>query len=395
MNDDRKQARRPVNADINITIDDNDKIEEVTKSTFNPHKIHKKIKNKHPLTKKEKWVVFTEVVIIVIGLCAIAYVFARAHKTYEATHNNNITSKKPTQTISKLTGLPVTAAEENLPVTAVMIENSDQARPQSGLSQAGVVFEALAEGGITRFVAIYQSDLTSSIGPVRSARPYFIDWMYPFDAGYAHVGGSPTALSLIQTLNVRDMNQFSNGSYFTRISSRQAPHNVYTSTSSLYSLEQAKGWTSSSFVGFPRKADSPSKNPTATTINLNPSYSDMAVNYQYDATQNSYKRSEGGSPMLDADTGQQIEPKVVIAMVVPWTNGALDSSNAYYTVYSDIGSGTAYVFQDGTVTQGTWAKPSVGTQITFTNANGSPIKLNAGQTWITALGANSEISYSK
>ena len=97
--------------------------------------------------------------------------------------------------------------------------------------------------------------------------------------------------------------------------------------------------------------------------------------------------------MVDANTGQQLEPKVVIAIVVPWTDGALDSSGAYYTDYSDIGSGTAYVFQDGIVTQGTWEKSSQTSQIQFISSSGAPIQLNAGQTWITAVGSVSEVSY--
>jgi hypothetical protein len=274
-----------------------------------------------------------------------------------------------------------------------MIENSDEARPQSGLSQAGVIFEALAEGGITRFLALYEEGQPSSIGPIRSARPYFIDWLLPFDAAYAHVGGSPDALSEIQALNVKNMDEFYNGNYYSRISSREAPHNVYTSMARLQTLEQSKGWTTSNFAGFPRKADTPSKSATVTSINFNPSASDMAVNYQYDPTLNSYKRSEGGAPMIDANTGKQLEPKVVIAIVVPWTDGALDASGAYYTDYSNIGSGTAYVFQDGVVTPGVWQKSSQTSQIQFNTASGIPIKLNAGQTWITTVGSVDEVSY--
>ena len=343
---------------------------------------------------KKGWAALALVALIVVGLGAtilLNYLNPKSSDIISFTHSK----EKPAATVaSRLTGVQVSPALAKLPVTAVMIENSDEARPQSGLSQAGVVFEALAEGGITRFVALYEEGQPSSIGPVRSARPYFIDWLLPFDASYAHVGGSPTALSDIQSENVRDMNQFYNGNSYTRISSRQAPHNVYTSMANLISLEKSKGWTTSNFVGFPRKKDDPSKKPTATTINLNPSNSDMAVNYTYDPTHNSYKRSEGGAPMVDANTGQQLEPKVVIAIIVPWTDGPLDASGAYYTEYSDIGSGTAYVFQDGVMTQGVWNKPSPTSQITFKTASGSTIKLNDGQTWITALDNTSQVSYS-
>jgi hypothetical protein len=343
---------------------------------------------------KKGWAA-TVLVVLLVGLVSTVVFFKHYdHKSLDAINFIPGIKTQPKTVASRLTGIQVSPALAKLPMTGVMIENSTDARPQSGLSQAGVVFEALAEGGITRFLALYEEGQPSSIGPVRSARPYFIDWLLPFDASYAHVGGSPTALSEIQSQNVRDMNQFYNGSSYTRITSRQAPHNVYTSMTSLRSLEQSKGWTTSNFVGFPRKSDSPSKSPNATTINLNPSSSSMAVSYQYDPKLNSYKRSEGGAPMLDANTGHQLEPKVVIAIIVPWTDGPLDASGAYYTDYADIGSGTAYVFQDGTLTQGTWSKTEPTSQIHFHTASGSTIKLNAGQTWITVLGNSSEVSYS-
>ena len=303
------------------------------------------------------------------------------------------TPVKPIVYYSPLSGLPVTKSQTTLPVTAVMIENSDGARPQSGMSQAGIIFEALAEGGITRFMALYQENQPTSIGPIRSARPYYVDWLLPFNAGYAHVGGSPTALANIKSLGVRDMDEFYNANSYHRVSSREAPHNVYTSMADLNTLETSKGWTTSTFTGFPRKADSPAKTPTTTTINLNPSYADMASQFQYDPSLNSYKRNEAGAPMVDAATNKQLEPKVVIAMVVPWSNGPLDASGAYYVNYADLGTGTAYVFQDGILTQGVWKKTSPSSQLQFVTTSGTPINLNAGQTWITALGAASDVSY--
>jgi hypothetical protein len=274
-----------------------------------------------------------------------------------------------------------------------MVENSLQARPQSGLSQAGVVFEALAEGGITRFLALYQDTAPSNVGPIRSVRPYYLQWALGFDASIAHVGGSPVALSDIKTWDVKDLNEFYNGSSYHRISSRQAPHNVYTSISDLNQLEAQKNYTSASFDGFPRKAAAPSKSPNAASISLSLSSADYNDSYAYDGQTNSYNRSEGGQPMIDANTNTQISPKVVIAIVVPLSQGALDSSNAYYSVYGVIGSGKAYIFQDGNVTPGTWTKSSNTSQIQFKDANGQTIALNPGQTWITAVSSSGQVSY--
>lgn len=350
-------------------------------------------KRRIKLTKKQMIIGGSVVVVLVAIGIFLALRPSHPKITKPVAVNKIVVKPVALVTLSKLTGLPVSGPSINeLPVTGVMVENSDGARPQSGLSQAGIVFEALAEGGITRFLALYQDDQSSSIGPVRSARPYFIDWLLPFDAAYAHVGGSPTALSDIQSLSVKDLNEFYNGNAYTRVSSRAAPHNVYTSTAALTSLEQTKHWTSS-FTGFPRKADSPIPTPNASSIDFNISYSDMEVHYQYSSTNNSYERSEAGTPMIDADTSQQLDPKVVIGIVVPWTNGELDATGAYYVDYSDIGSGAAYIFQDGSVTIGTWQKTSQTSQMTFTNTDGSTIKLNAGQTWITVLGHATDISY--
>ena len=172
-----------------------------------------------------------------------------------------------------------------------------------------------------------------------------------------------------------------------------APHNVYTSLSTLLELEASKGWTSSKFNGFPRKPDAPAKTPSVTSISFNPSYSAYEVQYSYNSANNSYERSVGGSPQIDANTNQQLSPKVVIGMVVPWSQGSLDSSDAYYSVYQVIGSGTAYVFQDGTVTVGQWTKTSPTAQISFTTQDGQVLRLDAGQTWITALGSTNQINY--
>ncbi len=248
----------------------------------------------------------------------------------------------------------------------------------------------MAEGGISRFLALFQDTQPSSIGPIRSARPYYVSWDLGFDAPYSHVGGSPEALTDITNWGVKDLNQFYNGNYYQRITSRYAPHNVYTSIARLNQLEASDGFGKSNFTSWPRKPDGPLKIPTAKTINFTLSSADYNVNYIYNPTANDYLRSEGGAPQIDANTNSQISPKVVIAIIVPY---ALES-DGYHLVYQTIGSGTAYIFQDGGVTIGQWSKANNNSQILFTDNSGQNIKLNAGQTWITALGDSNSVSYS-
>lgn len=346
---------------------------------------------------KKQWLIYSLILLALVLIGGGIFLATQKNKPITINVPKKIIPKKTapiTNTVpSTLSGLQVSPSVNQRPITAVMIENLPPARPQSGLSQAGVVIEALTEGGITRFIAFYQDQLAPSVGPIRSVRPYFLDWALGFDAPLAHVGGSPTALAEIPTLGVKNLDYMYYPSYYTRISSRPAPHNVYTSISRLMSLEASNGWTSSSFTGWARKPDSPSKTPNATNINFNISYSTYNVNYTYNAATNSYNRSEGGAPQIDANTGKQLSPKVVIGMIVPWSQGSLDSSNAYYSVYKNVGSGQAYVFQDGTLTLGQWNKASPQAPLTFTDQNGQPLKLNAGQTWITALASSNEIKY--
>lgn len=364
-----------------------------------------------PPTKRQQIIGGIAAVLIAFGIGAAWTHFHRTPPAQADVVKKKVVKKKPVITTvpSTLTGLPVDPSVNNRPVTAIMIENSPDARPQSGIDQAGVVFEALAEGGVTRFMGLYQDTQPDYIGPVRSARPYYIQWALGFDAGYAHVGGSPDGLADIKAWNVRDLDQFYNSGAYHRISSRYAPHNMYTSISALNQVEQSKGYNSSNFTGFARKADNPYKAPAAGTTTTNQdsrtaassidmNFSGFYYNshYDYDAATNTYKRSESGAPHMEVDSSgkqTQIAPKVVIAMVVPLNQGALDSSGAYYSNYNPIGSGQVYVFQDGTVTTGTWNKADNTSQLNFTDQNGQPLKLNAGQTWIAAVASSSDVSY--
>ncbi len=296
----------------------------------------------------------------------------------------------PKPIVSPLTGLTVTAEQQARPVTGVMVENSPDARPQSGLDQAGVVFEAIAEAGITRFLALYQETNPGVLGPVRSARPYYLDWAMAFDASYAHVGGSPDALQRIKDISVKDLDQFYNSGAYHRISTRYAPHNVYTSIDSLTAVETAKGWTQSSYASLPRASkEAPAQTPTAASINMAISGPTYNVHYDYDKASNSYKRSEGGAAHVDNETKQQLSPKVVIALATPYSL----MSDGYHSQYQTTGSGKMYIFQNGIVTPGTWSKGQPKDQFVFTTDAGDKISLNAGQTWITMVNDIGAVTY--
>ncbi|HSW66537.1 MAG TPA: DUF3048 domain-containing protein [Bacillota bacterium] len=345
---------------------------------------------------KKQWIIFAVVAVLVLAGGGVGLFKVLHHKkpvaVSHAVTKKVVTPPKPTTVANDLTGRQVDPSINLRPVTAVMIENSEDARPQSGLDQAGVVFEAVAEGGITRFVALFQDTAPAYIGPVRSVRPYYEQWLLGFDAPVAHVGGSAEALANMGPWGIKDLDQFYNSATYHRISSRYAPHNVYTSMDELNALETKKGYTSSKFTPLARKAEAPFKTPVASSIDLTISSAFFNVHYDYDSTTNSYKRSEGGAAHmeLNQDGSQvQITPKVVVALVLQQGIAADD----LHTSYTATGSGAVYIFQDGNVITGSWHKASNNENFTFTDASGAAIKLNPGQTWFTAVNATSHVAY--
>lgn len=323
--------------------------------------------------------------LILIGGASTAYFLAQTPKeetVVKAPSPKPEPEPEPEKYYSPLTGNLVPSHEATKQaVTGIMIENSPSARPQSGIKDSGVVFEAIAEGGITRFLVLYQEQKPQLIGPVRSVRAYYIDWIAAFNASVAHIGGSAAALREVRNGNYRDIDQFFNASTYWRATDRYAPHNVYTSFERIDALNAKKGYTTSTFTGFTRKDSTASPTPNATQISVTVSSVNYNSTYAYNATTNTYDRSVGGKAHVDRESGQ-ISPRVVIAMRVTQSSvmedGVRESINA-------VGSGTAYIFQDGTVQEVTWRKPSKTAQITFSDAQGVDVPLARGQTWITAV----------
>lgn len=283
---------------------------------------------------------------------------------------------------SVLTGEKVAdEAASKMPVTAIMIENSPDARPQSGIQEAGVVFEAIAEGGITRFLTLHQQDKPSIIGPVRSLRMYYVDWLAPFNASVSHVGGSKASLDEIRSGKYRDIDQFFNGSYYWRATDRYAPHNVYTNSEKLDALNRAKGYNESTFTGFTRTDGKAVKTPTASQVSINISGPTYNTSYTYDPTTNRYNRFLAGVPHLDREKGQ-VTPSVIVALKV---NMVRIFEDGYRESIQTIGSGQAVIFQNGAAQEVTWHKPSREGQLTFADAAGKDVPLIRGQTWISAV----------
>lgn len=301
-----------------------------------------------------------------------------------------ITTKKPAPKpaapvvyYSPLTGDKVAdEATTKLPVTGIMIENSPDARPQSGLKQAGVVYEAVAEGGITRFLALYQETKPQLIGPVRSLRMYYLDWATPYQASITHFGGSAASLDEVGNGNYRNLDLMRDGGqYYWRATDRYAPHNVYTNFDKLDALNASKGYTTSAFTAWPRQDGKPSDQLNATTVDLHISGPLYDSHYTYDSVSNTYLRNVNGQASTDREDGQ-IAPRVVIAMKIDMS---IVLQDGYREDITTSGSGQAIIFQNGVATPCTWQKNSRTDPLRFIDANGKDVPLDRGQTWIAAI----------
>ena len=348
---------------------------------------------KHATKKERIFGVGLIVTLVIVGGAGV-YALNKAFNKNGANQAAPLATKieaqptAPTSEASKLTGVQISPAVNKRPITSIQIENSPDARPQSGLKDAGVIFEAIAEGGITRFNASFLENQPDYIGPVRSVRPYYAALTAPFDPVFVHAGGSAEGLAKIRELGLKDMDHGANAGAFRRISERYAPHNLYTSTAALDQASASRGYTTSNAKSFARKQEKTGQPVTARVIDVSISSPLYNVHYDYDAASNHYKRSMAGKPHTDQRSGQHLAPKTVVVLAMAW------SQRGIYSVYQTTGSGRAYVFQDGNVQVGTWNKAGDKEQLVFTDAAGKPLPLNAGQTWITLVKADNAVTYS-
>lgn len=353
--------------------------------------------NKPKKSKKKKLLIIL-VVLLILGAASFAgwwFGFKDSGQPKAVTNQNIIEeeteSAEPISNLvaSPLSGVLVSAADAARPVTGIMIENSGDARPQSGLKEADVVFEAIAEGGITRFLALFQAQQPDYIGPVRSARPYYVEWAAAFDAGYAHAGGSPDGIARISQLGVKDINAFAYGaSVFYRTDDRFSPHNLYTTFVGLDKVNSDNGYTSSTFAPWNRKGDV-AQTALANKIDVVISSSFYNVHYDYDVGTNSYLRNEGGATHLDEKSGKQLAPKNVLVMVMN------NHISGQYNVYETTGSGTFVAFQDGVASEGTWSRAGANDQYVFKDKYGFDFLFNRGQTWVSIIDTRPDVSWTQ
>ncbi len=302
----------------------------------------------------------------------------------------------------------------------VMIENHQNARPQSGLSSADVIYEAVAEGSITRFLAVFYCQDAGQVGPVRSARTYFLDFISEYGSNplYTHVGGANTpgpadALSQITQYGwegYNDLNQFSIGfpvfwRDYNRLGHETATeHTMYSTTEKLWTFAgTSRGLTNvdkdgiswdKKFVPYGFTDDAVSAKPTAQAIHFEfwASYKDYFVDWNYDKASNAYKRNNGGVAHIDLDNNKQLSAKNIVALYMRQSYANDGYENNVHLLYGDKGTGKAIVFKDGTEIKGTWSKDTRTSRTLLFDSNGNPIKFNRGLIWFEILPTDGVVS---
>ncbi|MCF6276879.1 MAG: DUF3048 domain-containing protein [Candidatus Magasanikbacteria bacterium] len=352
----------------------------------------KKLKKKKNKVDEVAYIYFLAIVGFLVGFVLLVW-FGLGYLAKINNANNvfiddlieEVVEEKGEECIKRdiLDGVCIEESEEEVgkQVVGIMIDNHPDARPQSGMSKASVVYEVPVEGGYTRYFALFLvSAEVEKIGPVRSARPYFLDWSEEYgDMLYMHVGGSPEALDLIKSREVFDLNEFFGSWYFWRSPARLAPHNTYTS-SDLWNnfLEDREVSNVVEYEGWKFGEVSECDGNCISEINIPFLYPSFVVDWKY--VDGQFMRYQSNIKQRDLE-GEVILADTVIVQKVK--NKVIDGVGRR-KIYT-IGEGEAFVFQKGNMIKGTWEKESLSGKTRFFDESGKEIKLNAGKIWVEVV----------
>jgi hypothetical protein len=312
-------------------------------------------------------------------------------------------SATPVAIYEDLSGVPTTEDLAHRYPIAVMLDDSPAARPQSGLSHASVVWQAPVEGGIPRYMAVFQAGTAPEIGPVRSARLYFVRWAAEWRAVYNHVGGPAPLRAFLRGGQQLVIDADGKKSY--RVPFRAAPHNVYTTGRRLLDFSEENGATADNLPYDPAKpgALQPFRDGAAEADRgrdgsvIRVRYTSEQVAYDYDLASNTWLRSVDGKPQHDAEDrdtrgggsptdGPRIAPTTVIVMHVNIRISNNVNGPTLGRVAADsIGSGKAWIFADGHVTVGFWRKASPEARTVFLDAARQEVVLPRGQIFVQVI----------
>lgn len=305
-------------------------------------------------------------------------------------------SPQPTPAIvlvpAPMTGLLVTVAAAQQHPIAVMVDDHAAARPQSGFNSAAVVWQAPAEGGIPRYMLIFQDKIPAAVGGIRSAREYFLEWAAEWDAMYTHAGGSPQAMLTLKTSGhgqlVWNADEFrwSSLGYFWRVKNFVAPHNLYTDGAHLRKLAAAIGIADGPIAPVWRFAPArDEERPIGNVIKV--VYPYETITYRYDPVRNAYLRFINASRRAQVDAADKLVVAPTNVVILRMRFGPLVDSNPakHRLEAADVGKGEAWISTGGLTIKGTWRKASVSAPTLLFDSQGNPVTLTPGQTFVQVL----------
>ena len=293
-------------------------------------------------------------------------------------------AEDPAPPTCPLTGEPAPhGAVPHRPALAIKVENAPEARPQTGLNDADVVFEEPVEGGYTRFIAVYQCSEAAKVGPVRSGRTTDPDVLVQFGKpvlGYA--GGKEAVRNGIAKAGIVDVNYMDDADAYTRDGSRVAPHNLYTTTKALWKVAGSSEGAPAPIFAY---ADQPTNKAKRISTAHLPFSSVSDVYWAWSRKDGAWLRSHGSVPHDLTDGGQVSATNVVIMQVDVHDGRLVDAAGNASPVVKLTGKGRAYVLRDGKLVAGTWQRPKLSDVTKLVGKDGSEIALAAGRTWIELL----------
>jgi len=323
--------------------------------------------------------------LVILGLVAAACSSGGGKKSASASSTAPASTTTTVPPTFPLTGLPAGASPNlNRPALVVKIENVDEARPQSGLVEADVVYEEVVEAGLSRLVVVFQSKDADPVGPVRSIRPSDPSIVKPLNPLFAYSGGTAKFINMLHAAGITDVGVDAQPGAYYRRPGRSAPHNLYTSTSRLYAKAPAGMGPPPKIFDFlgPGEQFGGAGVAPATHLSVQPGQRTSA-SYDYDPATGVWKRTSNGTPQT-VEGGAQVAPANVIVWFVPYVTspGDTDVVGEPVSVAQVVGAGDAWVLSQGKVVKGKWSKPSAEAPVQYTDAVGAPIKIAPGVTWV-------------
>lgn len=344
--------------------------------------------NKKPIDPK----IFGAIILLFVGgLFVLLRNDSPVEKSQEKPEQQEATSLEIPEGYERRSIDGVAVQKEELPekLFGVMIENSSEAWPLSGLAQARLVIEAPVEGNIPRFLVFFDdTQRVDQIGPVRSARPYYIRWAQGFHAMYTHVGGSPEGLSILRTTGIPQLNEFFWGKFFWRADYRYAPHNVYTSVENLIAAFEERAFEQEPIPMWEYSEAIPSGGQKILSVRV--PFSSLSSVYtakwEYDSDSESFVRYQGKNKQEDG-SGEEVFAKNVVVLFTAVTTIDNEGRKSLTT----IGSGRALIFRDGFVYEAEWKKEEYTSPLEFYLSDNEKVQFKPGTTWIEAIPLSTEV----